>query len=535
MRPHYLLLLLVLALGFSCHDLTSPAPDGQRVGSIVVDDEPLPSLIPPVHPDTVYASADSFEYVVEVYDTLTSGSVAGYTDLYAQAPGILTFRGSLGRTAPYVGRVSGTPDTLIAVWRYRSKFDSRKTNYGVWGGGTGWTGQPLYVEWPDSVLDAFRADSAVRLSLTGRSEVIVASLDSKVFFLDFATGQASRDSIYVRNPIKGTPSLDPTLSGLLYLGHGVLADKDYGWGQFTIDLHSHSICQFRGRDVRAQRSWNGNDSSPLRVGRFVFHPSEDGTLYKWLVTPEGRTLHSTLRYKSQGSAPGFEASMSAWGNYGYLADNHGNVLCVNLDNLRVVWRYDNHDDNDCSPMLLHEEDGTYVYAGSEVDLHPRDSVCHFVKLNALTGERVWELNAPAWRTYYKDKHFDGGYYASPLPGQGNCADLIFVNRVVNRRSHAGSTMSGCFVAIDRHTGEERYAVRLKSYAWSSPVGLVNEEGRYFVLTFDTQGNCYLIDGLTGRLLHSSKVGGNFESSPIIVGNEVVIGSRNGNIYKFRIE
>lgn len=488
----------------------------------------------PVHPDTVFSSVEALAYQVDVFDTITSGLVAGYEDRYVDAPGIFTFRGSLDRSAPFVGHVTGIPDTLQTVWTYRTKFDNRRTNHGTWGGGTGWTGQPLYVEWPDSLLQAFRSDTACHATLPGQSEIIFGSLNSNVYFLDFATGQPSRDPIYVHNPIKGTPMLDPTLDGRLYVGHGVLADNAYGWGQVTIDLFQHKIIHFMGKDRRSWRGWDGNDSSPLRLGRFVFHASENGTVYKWLVTPEGRTLHTTLRYRVKGRAPGIESSMCVWGNYGYCTDNHGNVICINLDTMHPVWRYDNHDDNDCTPVLRHEAEGTYIYVGSEVDVHPGDTLCRYAKLDALTGQLVWELRAPAFRYAHGEKHFDGGYYGSSLPGRGDCSHLMFVNRVINAYSNHQQRQNGVFVAINCRTGQEVYTTRLKCYAWSSPVGFLNEDGRFFVLTFDCIGHCYLIDGLSGQVLYTAQVGGNFESSPIVVGNEVVIGSRNGNIYKFAV-
>ncbi len=537
------LLLLLAVLIVSCTakphssaDATLPTSE-QRADSIArAQADSLRQLeVTPIHPDTSFASIEALKYSITVFDTVTSGRVSGYKDLYRGAPGILTFRGSLDRTAPFIGHVQGTPDTLITEWTFRTKADNRPTNHGRWGGGTGWTGQPLYIVWPDSLLEAFRRDTTCHATLPGASEIIFASLNSNVYFLDYESGQPSRDPIYVNNPIKGTPMLDPLLNGRLYVGHGVLADNEYGWGQVTIDLFRHEVVHFMNKDRRSWRGWDGNDASPLRIGNFVFHVSENGSIYKWEDTPEGRRLHSTLRYRVRGSAPGFEASMCVWGNYGYCNDNHGNVLCINLDNLQPVWHYDNHDDCDCTPVLLHEADGTYIYTGSEVDIHPNDSVSRYVKLNALTGERVWELTAPSYRYVKDEKHFDGGYYASSLPGRANCSHLIFDNRVINEHTASGQRQNGVFVAIDRRTGEEVYATRLKCYAWSSPVGFVNERGEFYVLTFDTVGNCYLIDGLTGRVLHTARVGGNFESSPIVVDNHVVVGSRNGTIYKFRVE
>lgn len=497
--------------------------------SLATTTEPA-SVQTPILPDTMFASIEGMSYEVLVYDSVTSGQVSGYEDLYQKAPGILTFRGSMDRTAPFTGHVEGVPDTVIVEWTVRTRADNRKSNLGTWGGGTGWTGQPLYIEWPDSLADAFRQDTMAHATLPSNKEIIVGSLNSRIYFIDYESGEPSRDTLYVNNPIKGTLMLDPTLNGRLYVGHGVMADPQYGWGQALIDLHKHEVIDFYGRDRKAWRGWNGNDASPLRIGQFVFHVSENGMIYKWLVTADGRKLHSALRYKISGSAPGFEASMSVWGNYGYVNDNHGNVLCVNLDNLQPVWRYDLRDDCDCTPIVSHEEAGTFIYTGSEVDIHPRDSLCRFVKLDALTGAEIWKLQTPSQRKNKGEKHFDGGYYSSTLMGRGNCSHLLFTNRVLNTNGQNGE-----FVAIDKQTGQELYTTHLKTYAWSSPVALLNEKDEMFILTFDTIGNCYLIEGKTGRITYTARIGGNFESSPVVIDNCVVIGSRDGKIYKLRIE
>ena len=86
----------------------------------------------------------------------------------------------------------------------------------------------------------------------------------------------------------------------------------------------------------------------------------------------------------------------------------------------------------------------------------------------------------------------------------------------------------------RQTGEEVYRVPLKYYAWSSPVALYNDNGEMFIFTGDTTGYIYLIDGASGEILFKKLVGNNFESSPVVIGNHVVIGSRGQEIYKFTI-
>ncbi|MDE6324762.1 MAG: PQQ-like beta-propeller repeat protein [Duncaniella sp.] len=143
---------------------------------------------------------------------------------------------------------------------------------------------------------------------------------------------------------------------------------------------------------------------------------------------------------------------------------------------------------------------------------------------------MWKNEIVAYRANINKNHFDGGYYASPLPGSGNCADMIFANCVLNTRGQ-----NGRFVALDRATGDTLYSVPLKCYAWSSPVGFLNERGEMFVFTADCAGNVYIIDGKTGEITYTARVGNNFESSPVVVGSSVVVGSRGDTIFKMTLK
>ena len=56
----------------------------------------------------------------------------------------------------------------------------------------------------------------------------------------------------------------------------------------------------------------------------------------------------------------------------------------------------------------------------------------------------------------------------------------------------------------------------------------------YVFTGDVVGNAYLIDAETGRIIFRRTMANNFESSPVVVDNSVVVGSRGREIYRFRI-
>lgn len=475
-------------------------------------------------PDTVYESAKAVKYTIETVDTSVTGQLQSPDDLYHRAPGSLTFRHGAMRDADFGGRLPAAPTTFEIEWTFDTDEDYSASNYGSWGGGTGWTGQPLYIEWPDTCLQKFKAAG----QQAAKHEIIVGSLSGRVYFIDYDSGKPSRDAINTRNPIKGTISLDPTLNGNLYVGQGVPAHEELS--ALVIDLNKHSVTNRFGPDPKAQRRWHAYDSSPVRVAQFLFRPGENGTLYKFTVTPGNIRLHSALRYTVGGSAPGMEASMSVYLNYGFTADNAGNILCINLSTLQPVWRYKLPDDTDATPVVAKEADGNvYIYTGCEVE-HDGVTEATFVKLDALTGREIWKNHMPARRMNIGEKHFDGGYYATALPGRGNCSDLIFTNCVYNTDQANGS-----FVAFNRTTGQTAYTIPLHHYAWASPVGFTDPSDKFYIVTADCAGNVYLIDGIDGTVIHKASVGANFESSPVVAGNSIVVGSRGKTIYKLTIK
>lgn len=480
------------------------------------------------YPGTSLPSAAALDYDITVFDSLDSGRLSSAASLYDGRRGWLTFRGNTLRDADFGGRVNGVPSRVVVDWVFTTGYDTARTSVGTWGGGTGWTGQPLYVRWTARQVGTFRRNLPELADRLGREEIIVASLCGKVYFIDFHTGEVSRKSIDVTNPVKGTCSLDPTMNGNLYVGQGV--PKVAPMGQVVINLAEHRRTFFSGADPKAWRGWGAFDSSPVVVGGYLFWPGENGTVYKYRVDKSALVLHSTLRYRCKGAAPGVENSLCVYNNYGWFGDNRGNIVCIDLNTLRPVWHYDNCDDIDGS-VVCEVIDGTpYLYAGCEVDRQGDRGFCRFVKLNGLNGSVVWEQKIPCRKLHIGGKHFDGGMYCTPLLGKGDCRNLVFAN-ICQRDSSSGAE----FTAFDRATGRVVYRTPLRSWAWSSPVAFYNEDGRMFVFTGDSYGKAYLIEGRTGKVLFRQRMANNFESSPVVVGNSLVVGSRGREIYRFSVE
>jgi len=452
--------------------------------------------------------------------------IASLADPYQGVEGILTYRGGHWRRAGFGGKVSASPTDIQIAWEYHTDYDATTTSLGTWGGGNGWTGQPLYIHWPDSVYNRILAENQYLTPDFGKRELIIGSLCGRIYFLDPDNGKPTRQSIDAGNPIKGTMMLDPLMNGNLYVGQGVPNRQPFG--MITADIFHNVVKLQYPPDNEAYRQWNAYDSSPIRVGDFVFRIGENGIIYKFYTENIQERLQAKMRYRVQGakSTPGAESSMAVYKNYGYFSDNNGNVICLSLNTLEPVWHYFNVDDSDAT-IVIEEQNGTpYIYTASEVDKQHGRGAARLVKLNGLTGAEIWTYEMMLNQVFTADNHFDGGFYATPLLGEGNCKHLLFINRVDN----LNGTQGGHFIALNRKNGKLVYEKKLDCYSWSSPVGIMGPDNHQYVFTADTHGFVYLFDGLTGDMICKRLVGTNFESSPIVIGNRVYIGSRGNQIF-----
>lgn len=507
---------------------------GQQKPSAVVAEDSVatvavhvPTLEELTLPDTVFASVATMTYVVENEDS-DLHPLKYYDDLYNREDRVMTFRKNLLRNADYGGRVMGTPTEIEVAWSFDTPYGREKTKFGQWGGGTGWTGQPLYVHWTDNEIDSLRRGGAPLTEDFGPEEVMVGSLCGEAFFLNFQTGRPSRQPLDLHNVVKGTMSLDPELMNL-YVGQGVPKGEPLGCQAFNLLNHERGTFF---NDSRAWRGWQAFDSSPIVAGGYLFWAGENGSLFKF-ERQAGGVLHrvSTLRYRVNGAAPGIESSLCVYRNYGFFSDNHGNIVCVNLNSMSPVWHVKNLDDSD-GTIVCREEDGTsYLYTACEVDKQGTNGQCRFLKLNALTGEIVWEQLIACNRVDLGTKVLDGGMYATPLLGQGDCQQMIFAN-ICRNSAHPDK---GQLTALSTEDGSVLYTVGYGNFCWSSPVSFLNEQEEMFVFTADANGVVYLIRGRDGEILCKKSMGANFESSPCVVGNSLVVGCRGTKIYKFIIK
>ena len=198
------------------------------------------------------ARADAYARTPEIH--------MGLSGEYTDVEGVTTFRGNNYRDSAAHGNIPDDPEELEIVWSVAvSQIDD-------WGG-VGWTGQCAIVRWPEEVVRIMN----VREEKQGGplTEVIYATLDGRIYFLDLYDGQATRPAINIGAPIKGSVTVDPRGYPLLYVGQGIpeVDGRSVDIGTRIFSLIDQELLFFLdGDDPFAQRSWYAFDAAPLVDG-----------------------------------------------------------------------------------------------------------------------------------------------------------------------------------------------------------------------------------------------------------------------------
>lgn len=446
--------------------------------------------------------------------------------------GIFTFRGNNQRNSPVLGTLSARPVGITADWFFRTDADTAKGMYGTWGGGAGWTGQPLYIEWTaDEVKELDGVAPEFRNRNLSLNEIIQVSLSGKVYFLEAETGKPTRKPLEIQNPVKGTPSIDGINRKFLLVGQGI---KNRGVFAFRIfDLRKHKLLHLQPMPSSfAPKGWGASDASPLidSESDIFIWPTESGVIYRGILSDQEHPPFEQYKYSiPEHSRQGIESSPSAIGNLGYFTDNAGNVLCIDLLNMKPRWHFFNNDDSDASPVLEVENNIPYIYVGNEVDQQGPKGKAYLRKLNGLTGTAEWEYERVCY-SVTKPRTNNGGMLTTPSVGKKKATGLIWTIF-----SRVDSLSRGSFVCLNTTDGKVKYEIPLRSYSWASPIALYDSEGNAYVYFTDVGGDMYLINGENGEIIYINNTGSIFESSPVAIGNRIIQPARGDKIFSFIIQ
>lgn len=451
---------------------------------------------------------------------------------YTEVEGILTFRGSNERSTPSYGIVDMKTYQPKVIWEMKTKVSS-------WGGGAGWTGQPAIVKWDPKVLRTMNV-KAKFLDKPDFTEVIYASLDGNVYFLELETGEETRKPISVGNPIKGSVSVDSRGYPLLYVGEGIPENGTIGFNLYSL-TNQKRLFRMEGTDPYAHRGWGAFDSSALfnRVEDTLLVGGENGILYQIKLNtdykPESKSITiepviSKYRYVIKGNIhQGIENSVAVYDDLAYFADNGGSLQAMSLKSHEPLWSLPSTDDTDATIVIDVENESPYLYTGTEVDKQGTTGVSTIRKINGLTGEVVWQKEYPC-SSLLGAHPVNGGLLATPVVGKKEIGDLVIFTI-----ARYGSFNGGLLVALNKRTGKEVWKLTMKNYSWSSPVDVYDNKGKAFIIQSDSIGNIFVIDALNGTIKGSINIGSNIEASPAIYNNYVILASRGGKFYGLKLE
>ena len=476
-------------------------------------------------------SIDS-NFELEPLDTSVAVIEKLYFDRDEENPeGIFTFRGGNQRNSPVRGKVNSKPKSIRIDWEFKTAIDSMRGNFGYWGGGAGWTGQPLVVNWKKNELAQLSNLKPEFLNRNELKEIIQISLSGNIYFLDFETGIETRPPLSIRNPIKGTPSIDPKNKDLLYVGHGIPHRGAMAWRVFQLKKQTLLHEEFLPSSF-AYRKWGACDASPLidTTSSTMIWPTESGVIYRHDFSKNLFDKIEQFRYKlSDSRYQGIESSPSAYKQLGYFTDNGGNVICADLRNMKPRWHFFNIDDSDASPVISIENEIPYILIGNEVDKQGAEGFGYLRKINGLTGKEVWHFEKKCYSSI-GEKVNNGGMLSTPLLGKEKAADIIYT--VFSRTDLHGA---GLLVAINKTNGSLLFEVPLSRYSWVSPIAVYDQNGAPTLYVPTVNGFVLLVDGLTGEVIFSQDMGCIFESSPIAWNNRIIQPARGNKIYSFVIE
>ena len=462
---------------------------------------------------------------------------------YTDVDGIVTFRGNSFRDNPTYGYANMTNYKLNGKWS--ADTGSLASGDTVWTG-SGWTGQPLMMNWPKEVKAHMNMTEKAKAD-DDLVEVIYACMDGNVYFLDLKTGEKTRDPLYLGYTFKGAGALDPRGYPIMYFGAGYNSNEGTA-RVFVVNLIDCSVMYTFGDNdefsLRGSLSFFDGSALVDEETDTLIYPGENGILYLIKLNTSYDKATGSLsinpgkivkwRYYGTRSSTesfwiGMEDSAAVYKGYAFMADNGGNLMCLNLNTLELVWVQDTLDDSNSTPVLEIENGHLYLYVSTSFRLGWRSNDSATIpiwKIDAETGEIIWHTDYEC----YTDDGVSGGVQSTIACGKNSLSDYIYVT--VSKTSDNASGVLACLKKSDGSKAWEDSS----SYAWSSPVCVYNEDGTGKVLYCNSTGDVRLLDGKTGELNDTLSISdGVIEASPAVYDNMAVVGTRDCKIWGIELQ
>jgi len=454
----------------------------------------------------------------------------GRDNEYSSIPGVLTFGGNNYRNSFAYGSVTITDKRLRESWT--------KTigALGNWSG-TGWTGQPLIVQWPVETVKVMNVKQSFKDAALPLTEVIYPAMDGNIYFLDLETGNATRDPINTGFIQKGTACLDPRGYPLLFVGQGIPVDNEEGNPSSYVHVYSlisgEQIEQFGGFDWFARRKWQAYDSSPMMTNDTLVYGGENGIFYSVKLNAQFDAAAGTVtinpdgliksRYEGTGYSRddtagarwfGMESSVSAFRNYAFFTDNGGRLQCVDLNTMAIKYVVDVTDESDSSVVIeeSYDDNTIYLYTGSQTrnkgsDLPDGFGYSFQRKINGLTGAIIWEKR---WICATGDASASGGIVATPHVGRGQISNLVIYSFSLAAQSNGATAAETTESPLPEEQAEGE-TTDTQAATQGEVLPQPNADGSYSL-----GGRIVAYDKATGSIMWSIEQTNDYWASPVVV-------------------
>ena len=356
----------------------------------------------------------------------------------------------------------------------------------------------------------------------GITEVIFGAYDKAVHFLDAATGAEVRPSFITNDIIKGSVTLDPDGYPLLYFG-----SRDNKLRIVALDRAEPTELWSLDADAVAGM-WNDDwDGNPVIVDDMLYEGGENGWFFAiklnratdpdGLVTVAPDIVFSTPGWTSDllsrvGRNVSFESSVMVHDQVAYLANSGGRVVGFDLADIA----------SGNAPVAFD------YWVGDDTDATLVSDAEGAIYV-AVEEERKNERSRELGQLLKLDPTLADPYvWGVPVPG-GSQVGGLWATPALGDGVLYEATQPGELLAVDAVTGEVTWREEIGWHAWSSPV-IVGEE--LLVATCTGELRAYSLSDprhpvptWTLKLSESC-----IESTPAVWDGRIYVGVRDGKFY-----
>ncbi len=359
----------------------------------------------------------------------------------------------------------------------------------------------------------------------GITEVIFGAFDKNVHFLNATTGQETRPSFHTGDIIKGSVTMDPDGFPLLYFG-----SRDNKLRIVALDQAVPTELWALDADTLPS-VWNDDwDGNPVVINDIMFEGGENGWFYAiklnrqydaaGKVTIAPKIIFQMPTYDASWIAKvdrelSIENSVAFYKDRAYFANSGGRVIGLDISNIEngiAPVVFDFWTGDDTDATIVVDDEGM-LYVASEIQRFTERSK----ELGQLMKLNPYSTDPYIWGVAAEVSSIDnlGGIWATPALYK----NVVYV-----------TTHKGDLLAVNKKSGEVTFRRKVGYHSWSSPL-IIDDE--LLVGTCAGKLEKYSLANPAQPVLLTSfpiPSTGCIESTPAVWKGQVFFGNRDGYFY-----